>query len=208
MDRSTFSLITLFILLFSSLSGGHDLAFDSKEEVILTSELEPISTIAGCVNLESGSFFVSECDLSLGLPSHPLSFSRTYDSKLRMESMLGEGCGTNIATTIDYLNHVKSGQYITYLEFNREGARVSLKAGHAQEVDGKKRLDFKFSSSKLPEKVTNLKEKAVLSVPATVFPPPILSEEKSLSHKRSSPTRTEQGGHIKPSSQSFITTTS
>lgn len=156
MYRPFLSLLSLFSLTFSPLQGGQDLAFDSSAEVILTSELEPISTVAGCVSLESGSFFISECDLSVGLPSHPLTFSRSYDYKLRWKSFIGAGCGTNLATSIDYLVHEKSGLYRTYLEFNRENARVSLKGGHAKEIAGKKRIDFSFSSSKLPRGVTNL----------------------------------------------------
>lgn len=62
-------------------------------EFTLSAECEPLTTVAGCVNIASGSFFQVDRDLK-GTTIDPLDFVRYYDSGSNGESFLGFGFGS------------------------------------------------------------------------------------------------------------------
>lgn len=62
-------------------------------EPTLSAECEPLTTVAGCVNVLSGQFFQIEKDLK-GTSIDPLDFVRYYDSGSGAESFLGYGFGS------------------------------------------------------------------------------------------------------------------
>ena len=64
-----------------------------KMDIALSAECEPITTVAGCVNVLSGHFFQVEQDL-IGNTIDPLRLTRYYDSANSMETFLGTGFGS------------------------------------------------------------------------------------------------------------------
>jgi len=66
---------------------------DNENECHLSADCEPITTVGGCVNLLSGSFFQMERDLKSN-SIEPLDVLRSYDSSSKFESMAGFGFST------------------------------------------------------------------------------------------------------------------
>lgn len=65
-------------------------------DIELCAECEPFTTVAGCVNVQSGRFFQIEHDF-IGNTIDPLRLTRIFDSGSQMESFLGMGVGSQFA---------------------------------------------------------------------------------------------------------------
>ena len=61
--------------------------------ISISAECEPLTTVAGCVNVLSGHFFQVEKDL-VSNTIDPISLKRYYDSSNEMETFLGMGFGS------------------------------------------------------------------------------------------------------------------
>ena len=68
---------------------------DDIFDFAISSECEPLTTVANCVNVLSGNFFLVEKDL-IGNTIEPLDLTRFYDSGSHAESSLGYGLGSQI----------------------------------------------------------------------------------------------------------------
>lgn len=91
--KSYFKLVLLlFSFCFSAYANDEDQDI-SKIDISLSAECEPLTTVAGCVNLVSGQFFQVDHDL-LGNTIDPLHLTRYYDSSSRTESFFGLGFGS------------------------------------------------------------------------------------------------------------------
>jgi hypothetical protein len=70
-------------------------AEDHVPNIRFTAEAEPLATVAGCVNVISGDFFLVETDLVVdGI--QPLHFTRIYDSGHLKNFKFGYGVGCQI----------------------------------------------------------------------------------------------------------------
>lgn len=83
----------------------------SIKEITLSAECQPLTTIAGSVNVLSGNFFQIEQDL-LGNTIDPLTFTRYYESSQSYQTFLGMGFGSQfplLATDAQDVNHTIYG---------------------------------------------------------------------------------------------------
>ncbi|WP_068468618.1 RHS repeat-associated core domain-containing protein [Candidatus Protochlamydia phocaeensis] len=64
-----------------------------EKDFSLSAECEPLTTVAGCVNVASGQFFQTETDL-IGSTIDPIKLTRYYDSGQESESLFGMGFGS------------------------------------------------------------------------------------------------------------------
>ena len=84
------------LLLMSSLFAEKDYQDIGTLDFQLSADCEPLATVAGCVNVESGRFFQVEHDF-VGNTVDPIRLTRFFDSGNSMESFLGLGVGTQFA---------------------------------------------------------------------------------------------------------------
>ena len=123
----------LFVIL--SLYGplfGEELDDLSLRDVTLSSESEPLATVAGCVNAVTGHYFQVETDL-VGNTIDPLKIVRFYDSQSKLETSLGVGFGTQfpiLASTSQ-----KNARHSYALISEREGSYLTYRGKRTFEVD-------------------------------------------------------------------------
>jgi RHS repeat-associated protein len=134
--------------------------------VALSAECEPLTTIADCVNLISGSFFQVEEDISTNTID-PIKFMRFYDSHSEYESFLGMryGCQFPLLATEAQKNVRHSYAMIS----EREGFLIPYRSNAlAYQIDprillkgytntGRSRGDFSNGRAKLDQKGWNVK---------------------------------------------------
>ena len=112
---------TFFLLLLSMQLFSID---DSDSDIVLSAECEPLITIAGCVNVESGRFFQVENDL-VANTIDPLHITRFYDSENKTESFIGRGFGSQYAPFLTGVNEISDDSLV--MTSMREGFLLPLK---------------------------------------------------------------------------------
>lgn len=97
----------------------------SQLDFQLSADCEPLTTIAGCVNVESGHFFQVEHDL-IGNTIDPIIFTRHFDSSsMQSSSIVGFGWGTHMPLFSTKPQKVKNALY--GLISDREGFFIPYK---------------------------------------------------------------------------------
>lgn len=92
-SKSLLALLWIFLTMCARIQANEQGDLDiSQMEVSLSAECEPLTTVAGCVNIASGHFFHVETDFK-GTTIDPLSLDRFYDSGCIGETFLGAGFG-------------------------------------------------------------------------------------------------------------------
>ena len=76
----------------------------------ITSDSDPQSTVAGCINALSGGFFCVERDIESKRAGR-LNYSRVYDSASHTPNVMGYGWGNDFATQLQYCDY-KNGEDI------------------------------------------------------------------------------------------------
>jgi RHS repeat-associated protein len=99
--------------------------YDDSLNLELSAEAEPLTTIAGCVNVSSGHLFFIDKDV-LGNTVEPLPFIRYYDSGNNIESILGYGCGSQFPLWASSL--IEGGRHNYARISEREGALTPYEA--------------------------------------------------------------------------------
>ena len=137
------------ILVFSFSAYAGEPIGDSEltADTAFSAEIAPLSTAAGCVNVESGRFFFSDQDLFID-GSSPLHFGRSYDSGLKWKSEFGYRFGCSFATRMDKLEKLCEGKYFLSMEYSREGSRIPLEADEVNWIGDGNSYVFTFDRSR------------------------------------------------------------
>ncbi|MDP1835228.1 MAG: DUF6531 domain-containing protein, partial [Chlamydiales bacterium] len=110
--------LALFLLLACSLH--------AQDDVRLTAEAEPLTTICGCVNAISGDFFFSQTDIAMH-GSEPLHYTMLYDSGLNFIGAKGYGIGSQYPFYMNYAIQKAKTNIVTINVMEREGFHVPYK---------------------------------------------------------------------------------
>ncbi len=134
--RNVLKLICLFLFAFFSLHADEDIDDISQLEIVLSGECEPLTTVADCVNVVSGSFFQIEKDL-VGNTIDPLSLTRYYDSNNENETFVGYGFGSQFPLIASEMQDRSRHSYALISE--RDGFLIPYRSKiHSDHTDKRK----------------------------------------------------------------------
>jgi hypothetical protein len=100
-------LLSLIAIILFSLS----LHADDFMTLRITADSDPLSTVGGCVNALSGTFFYQEQDI-VSQRAGGLSYSRVYDSASRMNNVNGHSWGSGFSKYLYFLDYKKGDSRI------------------------------------------------------------------------------------------------
>lgn len=102
----------------------HKVTDIEEMDIALSAECEPITTVAGCVNVLSGHFFQVEQDL-IGNTIDPLKLTRYYDSANGKETFLGVGFGSQFPL---FASDIQEGaRHVNLMISERDGFLIPYK---------------------------------------------------------------------------------
>ncbi len=147
MVRLTFA----FCLLIASLSSLEDPDNIYSKDIELPSESEPLATVAGCVNVVSGSFYQVECDL-VSNTIDPVRIIRSYDSQSKVEPFLG--IGFSLQFPVFASTYQKNARHSYALISEREGGYYTFQGDYSGKGSTKTRT-FQVDPRLLKKGYTN-----------------------------------------------------